>query len=341
MPFSDESHPLLASEEPKACPSCRRRCVKTNAFAMDERAFELWGLPQTSKVTFEDLSSRIHPATATGCELHTANRALVGAYDIHFRILLSQEIRWISARGLGNDEGPHNGQMSGVFLDVNGRKQAEECHELLAGEMSNRLKNLLAVAAGLTTLPYQEDRTRGTDVAQVLHHHGQGTRRASGGASSIRTRQSEMTDTTETAEGRPAQGMPGEFFSAFLKLGLASFGGPIAHLGYFCDEMVIRRKWLSDHAYADLALCQFLPGPASSQVGFAARNVARGLARSTRGLHRLQAAIGAGVADLCDDGSVTSRSHRQRRFARGSRSLLRRLSPGGSEPRKSTTAFGS
>ena len=63
---------------------------------------------------------------------------------------------------------------------------------------------------------------------------------------------------------------PGEAFRAFLKLGLTSFGGPIAHLGYFRDELVLRRRWLSDAAYADLvALCQFLPGPASSQVGFA------------------------------------------------------------------------
>ena len=56
----------------------------------------------------------------------------------------------------------------------------------------------------------------------------------------------------------------------FLRLGLTSFGGPIAHLGYFRDEFVTRRCWLSDRSYADLvALCQFLPGPASSQVGMA------------------------------------------------------------------------
>ena len=66
------------------------------------------------------------------------------------------------------------------------------------------------------------------------------------------------------------RGNAGEVFAAFLKLGLTSFGGPIAHLGYFRDELVVRRRWLDDHAYADLvALCQFLPGPASSQVGFA------------------------------------------------------------------------
>ncbi|MCD5992384.1 chromate efflux transporter [Pseudomonas sp. CDFA 602] len=54
----------------------------------------------------------------------------------------------------------------------------------------------------------------------------------------------------------------------FLRLGLTSFGGPIAHLGYFREEFVARRQWLSERSYADLvALCQFLPGPASSQVG--------------------------------------------------------------------------
>ncbi|MBS9403607.1 chromate efflux transporter [Halomonas sp. TRM85114] len=62
----------------------------------------------------------------------------------------------------------------------------------------------------------------------------------------------------------------GEIFRAFLLLGLTSFGGPIAHLGYFRGEFVARRQWLDEKAYADLvALCQFLPGPASSQVGFA------------------------------------------------------------------------
>ncbi len=60
-----------------------------------------------------------------------------------------------------------------------------------------------------------------------------------------------------------------EVLRAFFKLGLISFGGPIAHIGYFRDEFVTRRRWLDDATYTDLvALCQFLPGPASSQVGF-------------------------------------------------------------------------
>jgi chromate transporter len=60
-----------------------------------------------------------------------------------------------------------------------------------------------------------------------------------------------------------------EIFAVALRLGCTSFGGPVAHLGYFHEEYVRRRRWLSPEAYADLvALCQFLPGPASSQVGF-------------------------------------------------------------------------
>lgn len=63
---------------------------------------------------------------------------------------------------------------------------------------------------------------------------------------------------------------PWQIFLIFLRLGLTSFGGPVAHIGYFRDEFVSRRKWLSERSYADLvALCQFLPGPASSQVGLA------------------------------------------------------------------------
>jgi len=65
------------------------------------------------------------------------------------------------------------------------------------------------------------------------------------------------------------EGTPGEVLRAFFLLGLTSFGGPVAHIGYFRAAIVERRRWLDEAAYADLvALCQFLPGPASSQVGF-------------------------------------------------------------------------
>ncbi|RNF86581.1 chromate efflux transporter [Pseudomonas putida] len=79
-----------------------------------------------------------------------------------------------------------------------------------------------------------------------------------------------MTEITKTDRS------PWAVFLIFLCLGLTSFGGPIAHLGYFRDEFVVRRQWLSERSYAYLvALCQFLPGPASSQVG-----IALGLSRS-------------------------------------------------------------
>ena len=67
-----------------------------------------------------------------------------------------------------------------------------------------------------------------------------------------------------------ARGSCAEVFLAFLRLGLTAFGGPVAHLAYFREEFVDRRRWLDDYAFSDLvALCQFLPGPASSQVGMA------------------------------------------------------------------------
>src|ERR1700735_5200189 len=76
-----------------------------------------------------------------------------------------------------------------------------------------------------------------------------------------------MTDATTPHDARA--GSPLEVFRVFLKLGVSSFGGPVAHIGYFREEFVARRRWVSDAAFTDLvALCQFLPGPASSQVGF-------------------------------------------------------------------------
>jgi len=73
----------------------------------------------------------------------------------------------------------------------------------------------------------------------------------------------------EDAPPSPHTGSPLEVLLVFLKLGVSCFGGPIAHIGYFREEFVVRRRWLDEQAYSDLvALCQFLPGPASSQVGF-------------------------------------------------------------------------
>lgn len=127
--------------------------VEDDQFKMDARAFDLWGLTRADKVTFEELSTHIHPADRDRVRAaFSATRSVSGSYEIDFRICLGDEVRWISARGRGADEGIVEGMMFGIFLDVTGRKQAEEGSELLAGEMSHRVKNLLAIATGLTQL---------------------------------------------------------------------------------------------------------------------------------------------------------------------------------------------
>ena len=127
--------------------------VDDDQFEMDERAFDLWGLSWAETVTFEELSAHIHPADRDRVRAaFAATRSVAGSYEIDFRICLGEEIRWISARGQGADEGMVDRAMFGIFLDVTGRKQAQEGSELLAGEMGHRVKNLLAIAAGLTHL---------------------------------------------------------------------------------------------------------------------------------------------------------------------------------------------
>ncbi|MEO5808897.1 MAG: PAS domain-containing protein, partial [Sphingomicrobium sp.] len=106
--------------------------VDDDRFAMDERAFELWGLPWSDKVSFEELSTHIHPADQNRVRAaFSATRSVAGSYEIDFRICLGEEVRWISARGQGADAEIVNRVMFGIFIDVTGRKQAEEGSELL------------------------------------------------------------------------------------------------------------------------------------------------------------------------------------------------------------------
>jgi len=106
--------------------------VRSDRLTMDEHGFSLWGLGAQGEITFEDLSVKIHPADRDRLRAaFSATRAVVGAYEIDFRILSNDEVRWISARGQGHDAGIVDYVMFGIFLDVTGRKQAEEAHELL------------------------------------------------------------------------------------------------------------------------------------------------------------------------------------------------------------------
>jgi hypothetical protein len=104
-------------------------------------------------LTFADLSSRIAPPDRDRVRsAFAATRTAPGPYDFDFRVLRGDGIRWVSARGRGADEGIVGRIMFGVFLDSTARKEAEEAREMLAGEMSHRVKNLFAIAASLTSI---------------------------------------------------------------------------------------------------------------------------------------------------------------------------------------------
>jgi two-component sensor histidine kinase len=143
--------------------------VDTDAITMDDRAYELWAIPPIEhNITFETLSRHIHPADLMRVRsAFAATRAIIGAYEIDFRILYDSDIRWISARGQGDDADIAERLMFGVFLDVTQRKQAEEANELLAGEMSHRVTNLLQIATSLTHITSRSATTK-EEMAQNL-----------------------------------------------------------------------------------------------------------------------------------------------------------------------------
>ncbi len=127
--------------------------VETDDLEMDPRGYELWDVPPDQLLSFEKLSEKIHPADRDRVrEAFAATRSIAGDYEIDFRTLVGPNVRWISARGQGGDVGIVAHSMTGIFIDITARKQAEEGNELLAGEMSHRVKNLLAIAAGLTNI---------------------------------------------------------------------------------------------------------------------------------------------------------------------------------------------
>jgi len=125
--------------------------IDTDEIALDERARSLWGVRRHGAITFENLSASIHPADLDKVRaVFHATRDHMGPYEIDFRILCDEEVRWVSARGQGADVGVIGRIKFGVFLDVTKRKQAEEDREMLTGEMSHRIKNLFAIASDLT-----------------------------------------------------------------------------------------------------------------------------------------------------------------------------------------------
>ena len=143
--------------------------VDTDAITMDESGYDLWDVSKEEReISFEILSQNIHPADIERVRsAFAATRAVVGPYEIDFRILAGSDIRWISARGQGDDADIADRVMFGIFLDVTQRKQAEEANELLAGEMSHRVKNLLQIATALTRITSHSAATK-EDMAGEL-----------------------------------------------------------------------------------------------------------------------------------------------------------------------------
>lgn len=143
--------------------------IENHEFVMDAKGFALWDLAPETRLTFEDLSAQVHPADRDRVRAaFVATRVVEGQFEIDFRILTSaSDVRWISARGMGGNGDADTQKVAGIFLDVTGRKQAEEGHELLAGEMSHRVKNLLALAAGLTSITSRMTKTK-EEMAQQL-----------------------------------------------------------------------------------------------------------------------------------------------------------------------------
>lgn len=145
--------------------------VDTDAISMDESAYDLWKVSkEEGNITFEILSQNIHPADIERVRsAFAATRAVVGSYEIDFRILVDGDIRWISARGQGDDADIADRKMFGIFLDVTQRKQAEEANELLAGEMSHRVKNLLQIATALTRITSRTAATKEDMVVELTN----------------------------------------------------------------------------------------------------------------------------------------------------------------------------
>ena len=126
--------------------------VDTGDVIVDRHGRSLWDLRE-GPVTLDALSAKTDPLEPTLVRTcFEATRHRPGPYSIDFRIRAGDENRWICARGMGADDGIVDGVMAAIFMDVTERREADEARELLAGEMSHRVKNLFAIASSLTAI---------------------------------------------------------------------------------------------------------------------------------------------------------------------------------------------
>jgi two-component sensor histidine kinase len=145
--------------------------IDTDDIALDARAHRLWGVPpDDGVVTFEELSARIHPEDINAVRAaYSATRDVPGTFEIDFRVTVDDSLRWVTARGQGDDEALVGRRIFGIFLDVTERKRAEEDLAMLAGEMSHRVKNLFAIAAALTRIAARSATTPQTMADDLTH----------------------------------------------------------------------------------------------------------------------------------------------------------------------------
>ena len=184
-----------------------------------------------------------------------ATRAIVGSFEIDFRILVGEEVRWVSARGTGSDEGMVRRLLYGIFLDVTGRKQAEEANELLAGEMSHRVKNLLAIASGLTSMTSRSSSTAAEMAAEL-------TQRLS-----ALGRAHDLVRPIPGQEGRAA--LLGDLLSVLL--------APYDDLGAFAGRVRVAVPRMGVGETAATALALVIHELATNSVKYGALSVAKGL----------------------------------------------------------------
>jgi len=175
MPSSESTHPNWGHSELRAAVDAAGVAlwswnIDTDNFAMDPYGHKLWDLPLGPELTFESLSEKIHPADRdTVRNAFLAAKAVETAYEIDFRTIIDGDVRWISARGNGGEVGIVGRKMTGIFIDISSRKHAEESNELLAGEMSHRVRNLLAIAAALTKITSRSSSST-EDMSKQLTH---------------------------------------------------------------------------------------------------------------------------------------------------------------------------
>lgn len=231
--------------------------VDTNAISLDDYSLSLWGIAGGTPLTFADLSARIVPPDLDRVkDAFAATRSIQGVYQIDFRILHDDGIRGVSARGRGADEGIVGREMFGIFLDTTEHMQIKKDQELLAAEMSHRVKNLFAITSSLTFFAARSASTT-TEMADDLMQ-----RLASLGRAHDLIR-------PQPGEARPQTVLLGDLFAILL--------GPYGEKGTTSDRIRVSVPELRIGENAAMTIALIVPELATNSVKYGALSVASGM----------------------------------------------------------------